>query len=513
MNGISKMIVCLVLTLALAVPAAAANYDLVIKNGRVMDPETKLDAVRNVGIKNGRIQTITDQKLTGTETIDAKGMVVAPGFIDIHSHGQGPYDFKLKLRDGVTSVLEIEAGAYPVEDYYKSLEGKALANYGTSVGHVWARMAVLDKVDPKGLGLYSGALHEAMHDGANWNAKTADPSQQQAIVAAVENGLRQGGLGIGFPIGYYTAVGNPEIMAVSAMAKRYDSFITTHVRFLAQAPPTATGYLGMEEFLAVAKVNEVPLIMHHLPSNCLGLTPECLETLDEARQTGMKIGTEFYPYTAGSNIIGADYLKPGFQERMGMDYKDIMWVKTGEMLTKETFEKYLKEDPNGFVIMHHIKEEDMLAAFRHPGTWIGSDGMPFTDASGKPLPLDAPYGEGNGHPRGAGAYAKALRMVREQSVVPLMEALAKMSYYQAKWLEDMVPDLRYRGRLQPGAVADITIFDFENVRDNADFTKGKQSLPSTGIPYVIVNGTAVVKDSKVLKDVYPGQPIRNAVLD
>jgi N-acyl-D-aspartate/D-glutamate deacylase len=183
------------------------------------------------------------------------------------------------------------------------------------------------------------------------------------------------------------------------------------------------------------------------------------------------------------------------------------------MLTKETFEKYLKEDPNGFVIMHHIKEEDMLAAFRHPGTWIGSDGMPFTDASGKPLPLDAAYGEGNGHPRGAGAYAKALRMVREQSVVPLMEALAKMSYYQAKWLEDMVPDLRYRGRLQPGAVADITIFDPETVRDNAEFNAGKQSLPSTGIPYVIVNGTVVVKDSKVLKDVYPGQPIRNAVLD
>ena len=93
-----------------------------------------------------------------------------------------------------------------------------------------------------------------------------------------------------------------------------------------------------------------------------------------------------------------------------------------------------------------------------------------------------------------------------------MEAIAKLTYLQAKFLEDMVPDMKLRGRLKPGAVADVTIFDPATVTDNATFEQGKNSLPSTGIPYVIVNGTVVVKDSKVLKDVYPGQPIRNAVL-
>lgn len=159
MKPIIKLLSMVLMAGVIVAPAMAANFDLVIKNGRVMDPETNLDAVRNVGINNGRIEVISDQNLMGQETIDAKGMVVAPGLIDTHSHGQGPYDFKLKLCDGVTSVLEIEAGAYPVEDYCKSLEGKALANYGTSVGHAWAKMAVLDKVDPKGLGLYSGVLH------------------------------------------------------------------------------------------------------------------------------------------------------------------------------------------------------------------------------------------------------------------------------------------------------------------------------------------------------------------
>jgi len=182
-------------------------------------------------------------------------------------------------------------------------------------------------------------------------------------------------------------------------------------------------------------------------------------------------------------------------------------------MTKELMGKYRKEDPGGLMIMHHIKEKDMLEAFARPGVIVGSDGVPFSTPAGKIPGWDADYGIGNGHPRGAGTHAKVLRMVREQNVIPLMEAIAKMSYLPAKFLEDMVPDMKLRGRIRPGAVADITIFDPATVTDNATFEQGKNSLPSTGIPYVIVNGTVVVEDSKVLKGVYPGQPIRNAVLN
>jgi N-acyl-D-aspartate/D-glutamate deacylase len=221
---------------------------------------------------------------------------------------------------------------------------------------------------------------------------------------------------------------------------------------------------------------------------------------------------EFYPYEKGSSVIGADYMGPGFQERMGMDYSDVLMVATNKVLTEEAYEKYRKEDPGAAMIIHHVKNVDMMKALKDPNSFLGSDAFPYIDSSGKSLAWDAPYESALGHPRGAGASAKLLRITRETNAITLMEAMAKLSYYQAKFLEDMVPDMKVRGRIQPGMVADITIFNPDTVTDNSDYPAGKGALPSTGIPYVIVNGTIVVKDSKVLKDVYPGQPIRNKVI-
>jgi len=511
MKKLFMMFCFLVLALTVSVPTMAADYDLVILNGRVMDPETNFDAVRNIGVKNGKVEEITEKNLAGKETIDAKGLVVAPGFIDTHVHGMDAYGHKLLLRDGVTTALELEVGAYPVEDFYNQFQGNAQLNYGASVSHAWARMAVLDKVDPKGLGLYSGAIKESMDDGAQWNLKPYHREDQEAMLAAVEDGLMQGGLGIGFAIGYYTVVGSPEVMSIAALASKYNSFITTHVRYLAQIPPS--GYLGMEEMLAVAEVNQVPLLVHHVPSNCLGLTKECLDTIDKAREAGQNVVGEFYPYTFASSIPGADYLAPGYEKRTGMQPSDIVDVASGQKMTKESFEKLRKENPSATIIFYSMKEEYMMEAFKRDGVFVGSDGMPLVPSGKDPITWDSPYGYGKGHPRAAGTHARVLRLVREQKVIPLMEAIAKLSYLQAKWLGPMVPDMRHRGRLQKGSIADITIFDAGTVKDTADWKEGMNSLPSEGIPYVIVNGTVVVKDSKVLKGSYPGQPIRNAILN
>ena len=183
MRMLPKLLATLGLSLTMAVPGMAATYDLVIMNGRVMDPETKLDAMRNVGIKDGRIKVVTDTQISGKETIDATGHVVAPGFIDFHWHGQDPFSLKVGLRAGVTSPLELEVGAYPVGDYYAAFEGKAQANYGVSSGLLPARLTVLDKVDNgvAGLVLYSDSVNRAAEDGAEWSTKrTASGSKERA---------------------------------------------------------------------------------------------------------------------------------------------------------------------------------------------------------------------------------------------------------------------------------------------------------------------------------------------
>lgn len=493
---------------------AQERFDLVIKNGRVMDPETGFDGVANVGIRGGEIVSITTQALSGALEIDASGHVVSPGFIDFHVHGQDPFSIKVGLRDGVTSPLELEAGAYPVEAYYAGRAGKSQANYGASVGHMVVRLTKLDKLDlPGGLPLYADAVNRAAQDGSKWSTERTNPGSEErrAIMDGVEEGLKQGGLGIGFPVGYYTSVSSNEVFEVAELASKYNSFILTHVRYLSQIPPS--GFLGIQEFLSAAQVHEVPLIVQHLPTNCLGLSQQCLDMLNTAREKGVKVAAEFYPWEKGSSIIGADYLAPGFQERIGMDYSDITMVATGETLDEESYKKYRAEQPGAAMIMHHIKKPDMLAAFNDPFAFVGSDAFPYIDKSGKPLAWDAAYEEGLGHPRGAGTHAKLLRMARENDSVSLMEAVAKLSFYQADFIDEMVPDMRVRGRMQEGMIADITIFDPATVTENSDYPAGKGALPSTGIPYVIVNGTVVVEDSKVLKDVYPGQPIRNPIID
>lgn len=499
----------------LSASAYAQEFDLVIENGRVIDPETKLDAIRHVGIKDGRIEVVTDAEISGAETIDASGHVVAPGFIDFHWHGQDPFGVKLALRGGVTSPLELEVGAYPVEAYYDSKDGKSQANYGATVSHLGSRLQWLDKIssDVAGLPLYSDSVNKAAQDGSKWSTEraAAGSEERSLIVSAIEDGMRQGALGIGFPVGYATQVSSGELTEIASIANRYNAFILTHVRYLSQIPPS--GYLGLQELITVAQVNDVPLIVQHVPSNCLGLTSECLDLINQARASGMKVVGEFYPWEKGSSIIGADYLGDGFQERTGMDYSDLLIVATNETLNEDSFNKYRSESPGETMIMHHIKNKDMMAAFADPTTIVGSDAFPFIDEKGMPLPWDAPYETALGHPRGAGTSGKMLRLTRETGAITLMDAVAKMSYSPARFIEDMVPDMRKRGRIQPGMIADIAIFDPATVTENSDYEAGKNGLPTTGIPYVIVNGTVVVSDSTVLEGVFPGQPIRNPVLD
>lgn len=502
-----KPFLTVIAALAISGAAQAQNYDLVIANGRVMDPETGFDQVANVGIADGRIAAISTDALSGAQTIDATGHVVAPGFIDYHSHGQEPFAFRLYARDGVTTAMDLEVGAFPVETFYEYWEKTgALLNVGTSVSHVFARMAVLDQVDPGGRGLYSGAIGTAMKDGAKFKTKLFDPLDEPAIMAAVEDGLKQGGIGISYPIGYYTIAGSPEVMSVASLAHEYGVPITSHVRYLAQIPPS--GYLGLEEMITVAEVNDVPLLLHHIPSNCLGLTERCLDLIDGARARGIDVIGEFYPYTFAGTYVDADYLKPGYEARLGIKPSDIVVVATGEKLTNEVFDKLRVDAPATDLLMYTMKDEYVAAAMTRPGVIVGSDAMPYLFKDGFTGGWDTPFGAGKGHPRGAGSHARVLRMVREDGKISLMDAISKMTFEPAKFLGPRVAQMRTRGRLQVGMTADVTVFDPAAVTDNSSWEEGKNTLPSTGIPYVIVSGTVVVKDSAVQR-VSPGVAIRN----
>jgi N-acyl-D-glutamate deacylase len=512
-----NLAIILVLCSGLAViPAHAQDYDLVILNGRVMDPESGLDAVRNVGIKDGKIAAITERPITGKETINASGHVVAPGFIDGHVHTTNiPLGQKAVLRDGVTTAMELEGGALPIDRWYANLEGKSQVNYGASVSASAARTAVFD---PKYLDSSKSAdiindMFSHVHVTPDTFKKVPTDDQVEQILALVDKGLKQGGLGVGVTPGYivngYTS---KEVIGVQKLAGKYGRFSHVHTRFSSQEPP-ATGILAFQEFIASAGAYGGGLIIAHFTAQALDLTTDAIEYVNALRANGVPVVLELYPYNYGAsgNGVGADYLKPdNYQKNMGRTYSDIINTATGERLTKETYEALVKKNPYAPVLFYNANEEDMLKGLAAPTVLIGCDCFYFTDKDGKFISSwDTPFESVNTHPRTTGTHGKVLRLVREKKLMPLMTAISKMSFQYADFLaKNGVPQMANKGRIQVGADADITIFNPETVRANSSLEKGKNALPTTGIPYVVVNGTIVVKDSKVLKDVFPGKPVR-----
>ena len=496
-----------------AVPAQAQEYDLVILNGRVMDPESGLDAVRNVGVKDGKIAVITQDAIRGTETIDASGHVVAPGFLDTHNHNvMVPFGQKLALRDGLTTPMELENGVMPVAEWYDSMVGKSQTNYGATVSIMGARETVFN---PKfesitGATIYDMELASVTHADLAWMARVGTDEEIEKILALLDQGLKDGALGVGHVPGYMTGgVTSRESFGAQQLAGKYGRFVAMHGRFSSQQPPTS-GLLGTAEQVASVAAVGGGLIVQHMTAQCLAVTPDCQKLIDDAYSEGRQVVSEIYAYTYGGTIVSADYLHPdNYGPNMGRTYSDIIDLSNLQPLTKETYEQLVKTAPGTNVTFENATKEDLYVALAHPTSIIGSDAFPYVMKSDGSVvqDWDTPYDAVNGHPRGAGTHARILRLVREENLMPLMLAISKMTYMPAKFLQDNgVPQMAHKGRVQVGADADITIFDPATVKDNA--TPAMGGLPSTGIPYVVVNGTIVVKDSKVLKDVFPGQPVR-----
>lgn len=494
------------------------RYDVAILNGRVMDPETGLDAVRNVGIRGDKIAAVTEKPITGNETIDASGLVVAPGFIDMHHHNAGaPFGQKLALRDGVTTPMELEAGVYPINEWYAAIEGRCRTNYGASVGTIAVREHIFnDGYKSKFAGDFvydmTGAASET-HTSMKWSSQVATPEQVERIGEMLEEGLREGAIGIGHCPGYMVAgTTQQESMLCQKLAGEHGRAVFLHGRFSSQMPPVS-GLLGFLEQMAPQEVYGGGLVIQHMTAQALSESPQALQLIDAARDKGIQVLAEIYPYNFGGTIVGADYLHPNnYQRNMARDYKDIIEQSTLTPLTKERYEELVATAPGTSVMFYNATEDTVYEALAHPTSVLGSDAFPYTakETGEVALAWDVPFDAVNGHPRGAGSHARLLRWTREKKVdIPLVLAVSKMTYSIARFLEDNgVPQMATKGRIQEGADADITAFDPDSVTDNATMEQG--GLASTGIPYVVVNGIPVVRDSETVDGVFPGRPVRGA---
>ncbi len=459
-------------------PATAnQDYDVVILNGRVMDPETGLDALRNVGITGGKITAISDAPLTGKTTINAKGLVVAPGFIDLHEHGQEPRNYQFQAHDGVTTSLELEVGTDDVGKWYAAREGKSLINFGVSIGHIPVRIKVLR--DP-GTFLPIG-------DAAR---RAATPEELGQIREEMEKGFREGALAEGMGVNYTAGASHPEIVEMFKIAAKFGASVHVHLRYSGIKEPM-TGLAALEEVLAAAAETGAPLHVVHITSMGLKETPELIAMVEGARRRGLDVTTECYPYTAASTELESAMFDPGWQESMAITYKDLQWAATGERLTAETFEKYRKQ--GGIVVIHSIPEEVAREAVANPIIMIASDGMRITGPKV--------------HPRGQGTFSRVLgHYVRDEKALDLMTALRKMTLMPAQRLEKRAPEFKNKGRIRVGADADITVFDPERIIDKATFEEPLQY--SQGIEFVLVNGVPVVKDGRLVEGVFPGRAAR-----
>ncbi|MCA6078953.1 amidohydrolase family protein [Fulvivirga sedimenti] len=494
------------------------EFDVVILNGRVMDPETNFDGIRNVGVKDGKIAIITESDIKGKETIDATGHVVAPGFIEGHQHATDQFSRKVNLRDGLTTQMDFESGAGDIPKWYADAEGKTQSNYGMVVLATLARVSVLDGPEIAALGNDMGGLFshtvkaaavKAQQEGRKpgWSSTLPNKEEMTQIMAYVDEGLRQGALGVGVPVGYMTAgVTQYELYKYQELAAKYGRVTNGHVRFAGVRPPTE-GQLGVQEMLANALVLDAPFMASHLNSNMDW--EYTIPMINDARENrGAKVWGEVYPYAAGSTIASADLLTEAGMAQMGITYSSVSNLD-GTRWDKAMYEDVRKNDPGRAIVIYNNPPEDIAKWLAQPGVVVVSDGMAIQDENLEYYDWEEPYEGKSVHPRSAGTRAKVLRMVREDKIMPLMEAISKMSYLHAKYFDELagIPQFKTKGRMQEGMDADIVIFDPENVTDNSTYAPGMGAIPSTGIPYVLVNGVIVVKDSEVLK-VFPGKPIR-----
>ncbi len=496
---------------------ATQDFDIVILNGRVIDPETSFDKVSNVGIKDGKIAAITEKEISGKKTIDATGQVVAPGFIDLHAHGQNIGDYRMQAMQGVTTMLELESGLLPISDWYEAQAQKKLPiNYGAAAGWTYGRIATFTGNEPEATAKY----FQDVQGRSDWKMDIATPEQMKKILDYVQQGLDEGGLGIGINAGYAPGYGRKEYYKLAEMAANNNVATFTHFRYASNSEP-ASSFEAVQELIANAALTGAHMHICHINSSSLKDIDDVLVMVNDAFDKKINITVGAYPWGAASTVVGAAMFSgEGWRERMGSTANNFQLGL--KRMTEAELTDYQKNKPGTFIVWHFLDEnnpEDLALLDKsvlHPRILVESDEMfwmemhpdgDITNYEGDawPLPEDA-----FSHPRSNGTFAKILRSyVRERKLMTLSEAIRKMSLMPAQTLEGFVPQMKKKGRLQEGMDADIVVFDPETIADVGTYEKPNQ--PAVGVQTLLVNGVPVIEQSKLILDAGPGQAIRREV--
>jgi hypothetical protein len=492
------------LTMLWAVPACGVaatgsgepEFDVVLANVRAIDPETRLDAIRSIGIQGERIAAVSANALRGHKVIDAHGLVAAPGFVDLHSHAYGYETATYQAMDGVTTRLELEMGVFPVRSWYQKKIGHELINFGASVNHDRVRYSLQR----------GGSVADPRLNGEVWLEDPADPQFDRLIHAPIppeayprfipmlEAGLRDGAIGIGSGTQYAPGITRQEMLDLTRLAAQRHMCVFTHIRYGSLVEPGST-LEAVQEQVANAAITGACVHIVHINSMAMSSTPEMIKLFHGARDRGVDVSTEIYPWDASVDQIRSVIFDPGWEQRWGVTVADLQSRSTGKRLTQQEFDALRAGTGDDGVLMHMNTEETITRALQDPLVLVASDSMDIPDQYS--------------HPRSAGTFARILgHYVRETKALDLMEAIRKMSLMPTQRLERFVPAMKKKGRLQEGADADIVVFDPAQVGERARYGDAKQY--SKGIAYVLVNGQFVVAGAAIVRDVFPGRPIYSA---
>ena len=438
----------------------------VVKNGRVIDPYNNIDSKLNIVIKDGKILELTPYEISGEKNIDATGLIVCPGFIDIHMH---------------------EDMYHNEEDYLDEWIAKSMLNMGvtTCIGgncgiNLTEPLTYLDAVDrlklPVNIGLMAG--HTNIRECVVENSNKYNPIQTddiKKIMYTAREYLEGGCFGISYGIRYVPGITELELIEVSKACKPENKIINAHVRDDAKNIIWAT-----KEFIKVGMKLDIPIQNSHIGSmGGYGQMKELLRLLDSVKSSGLDITSDCYPYYAFSTRIGETTYDDGFLERYNIDYDSIEISEgkyKGQRCTKNIFDELRKNSPDTITVGHVMNEKDIDMAILHPNVMIASDGFLHKE---------------QGHPRAAGTFPRLIDKYVKTGKLSLYDAINKMTTMQAKKL-----GLSNKGNLSKGSDADITIFSYDEIKDNATFDNPIKK--PDGIKYVLIKGSVALKDGEIV---------------